>query len=67
MTAVEYLEKIINDCRKYQHQYQKDIDKAKEMERQQIEDAYIQGFCECDATGIMDTEKYYNETYKPTP
>lgn len=35
MTAVEYLEEIINDCRKYQHQYQKDIEKAKEMEKEQ--------------------------------
>jgi uncharacterized protein (UPF0335 family) len=35
-----------------------------EMEKNQIEDSYLQGFAECDATGIMDCEKYYNETFK---
>jgi hypothetical protein len=38
-------------------------DKAKEMEKEQIENAYIQGFAECDATGIMDVEQYYNQTF----
>ena len=39
------------------------IEMLKEMEKQQIEDAYLQGFAECDATGIMDCEQYYNETF----
>jgi hypothetical protein len=34
-----------------------------EIQKQQIEDAYLQGFAECDATGIIDCEQYYNETY----
>jgi hypothetical protein len=38
-------------------------DKAKEMEKEQIENAYIQGFAECDSTGIMDVEQYYNQTF----
>jgi flagellar biosynthesis/type III secretory pathway protein FliH len=40
------------------------IQKANEMFEHQIEDAYLQGFAECDATGIMDCEQYYNETFK---
>ena len=34
------------------------IEQAKGMHEQEIEDAYIQGFAECDATGIMDVDKY---------
>ena len=41
----------------------KATEQAKGMFEQQIENAYIQGFAECDATGIMDAEQYYNETY----
>lgn len=40
------------------------IKQAKEKEKDQIEDAYIQGFCECEHTGIMDTEKYYKNNFK---
>lgn len=40
------------------------IKQAKEKEKDQIENAYIQGFCECDNIGVMDTEKYYKNTFK---
>lgn len=60
MTAVEWLKKQLNSNSIITQTL---LNQAKEMERDQIEDAYIQGFCECDAIGIMDTEKYYRETY----
>ena len=46
------------------------LEQAKEMEKQQIKDAYIDGFKECEkiheeAFFIQDlSEQYYNETYK---
>jgi hypothetical protein len=54
------------------------IEQAKEMEKEQIEKAYVDGFCKsCEGwngeDGIEDfkninneikTEQYYNETYK---
>jgi hypothetical protein len=39
------------------------FEEAKEMFKDQIENAYIQGFCECNAIGIMDVDKYYNKNY----
>jgi len=38
------------------------IEKAKELEKQQIIDAYIEGYSSNLNAG--DSEKYYNETYK---
>jgi hypothetical protein len=38
------------------------IEHAKEMEKQQIVDAYIEGYSSNLNAG--DSEKYYNETYK---
>ena len=32
-------------------------------EKNQIEDSYIQGFCECEHIGIMDVDKYYNKNF----
>jgi hypothetical protein len=59
-TAVEWLESLY-----YPSYIPKEIlDKAKEMEKQQIKDAYSEG----DVNGIMDNrkmaEQYYKETYK---
>ena len=34
-----------------------------DKEKKEMEDAYIQGFCECDHSGIMDFEKYYNDAF----
>ena len=34
-----------------------------EKEKEQIIDAYIQGFCHCEYEGIMDAEKYYNNNF----
>ena len=54
-TAVEWLEKICND-RGY-HLMSEYFEQAKEMEKQQIIDAYAFGY---DELG----EQYYNETFK---
>ena len=58
MTAVEWLiEQIRNE------KYIEDIDfeKAKEMEKEQIIDAY-----ETSHISMMSSEQYYNETFKNT-
>ena len=34
-----------------------------EKEKEQIIDAYIQGFCHCEYEGIMDVEKYYMNSF----
>ena len=43
------------------------IDTAKnkysKKEKEQIIDAYIQGFCHCEYEGIMDAEKYYKNNF----
>ncbi len=61
-TAVEYL------LHMYALQgaiYQYDIDKAKEMEKEQISKAYFQGWCCPHGEGFPETgEQYYNETFK---
>jgi hypothetical protein len=41
-----------------------DAESRLEMEKQQIENAYLQGFAECDTHGIMSLDKYFNETFK---
>jgi hypothetical protein len=58
-TAVEYLSYV------YALQgaiYQDDIDKAIEMEKEQITDAWDSAYT---AEGFFNAEQYYNETFKP--
>ena len=65
-TAVEYLKKIINHCKKYNRSIEQlDIEIAKEMEKEQIKDAHLIGLItsmEMEAT--KQSEQYYNETFK---
>lgn len=35
-----------------------------EKEKDQIENAYIQGFVHFEKTGVIDVDNYYNETFK---
>jgi hypothetical protein len=59
-TAVEWLiEQIVN----HNGVNSKTFEKAKAMEREQIEQAYTQAMFAL-AVGMADPEKYYNETYK---
>jgi hypothetical protein len=66
MTAVEWLYKQLNGLNKQilDDYFQIVFSQAKEMEKQQIEDAYSEG----DINGIMDNrkmaEQYYNEQFK---
>jgi hypothetical protein len=59
--------KLINK-NEYQAKRKEIIDQAKEMEKEQIEDAWLEGnSTECDADGFaqrMEIEQYYNETFK---
>jgi hypothetical protein len=59
-TAVEWLQVQLNENGKLSAV---DFYQAKELEKEQIIDAYAQGFIESES---MDkgAEKYYNETYK---
>ena len=62
-TAVEWLvEKHINQCGVL---LLKDIEQAKEMEKEQIIDAYENGVKETNSRcEYQDAEQYYKETFK---
>ena len=70
-TAVEYLVEQLNEIGFHTIVIQSIIDKAKEIEKQQIVDACentIKSFeLDKDKTGlfVMGGEGYYNKTYKP--
>ena len=62
MTAVEWLfEKldVVDSSISYEY-----FEQAKEMEKEQIIDAYKKGFLDCDDIGIMSYDEYYTETFK---
>jgi hypothetical protein len=58
MTAVEWLAQQLQVGKELSTV----LSQAKEMEKQQIIDAYIEGYSSNLNEG--DSEKYYNETYK---
>jgi hypothetical protein len=78
MTAVEYLieqmKKHYDEFGglKYPEYWNEDFQQANELFEQQIKNAYVDGFKECEkiheeAFFIQDlSEQYYNETYKPS-
>lgn len=65
-TAVEWLQEALSIHFTFEQQMQFEglFQQAKEMEKEQIMNAYIEG----DVNGIMDNEiraeQYYNETFK---
>ena len=59
-TAVEWLEEQI----KWRTDITDIIEQAKEMEKEQIMDAYLQGQYDGDTMRDTDAEQYYNETFK---
>lgn len=60
-TAVEWLiDKLPHSI---ETQFKKHIDQAKEMEKEQIENAYWEGGHDVPTHG-RQCEQYYNETYK---
>ena len=61
MTAVEWL------IEQYENDFPLTFDameQAKEMEKEQIENAYRKGFNESSWGRFSDSEKYYNENFK---
>ena len=62
-TAVEWLSELI-ECGADLDQIKKCIPKAKEMEKGQIIDAYIEGHFHLDFN-TYNPEKYYNKTFNP--
>ena len=61
MTAVEWLMKELFTKHSLTQQIIDTFEQALEMEKQQIIDAYIEGYSSNLNAG--DSEKYYNETY----
>jgi len=65
-TAVEFLElmflRILSfDSEEHRKKYKDAMRQAKEMEKQQIIDAF---YGEAKSTSMLDGEYYYNETFK---
>ena len=42
----------------------KHLEQAKKMEKNQLENSYLQGFGQCDHDGVMDFHKYYKQNFK---
>jgi hypothetical protein len=62
-TAVEWLiETHFGSIENCTPDFRNKIEQAKEMEKQQIIDAYIEGYSAPENLG--DSEQYYNETFK---
>lgn len=72
MTAVEWLEQILKQScgKEFTEGYKELFDKAKEMEKQQIIEAYDKGqenpfeYSEDNEVNYYDGNNYYNETFK---
>jgi predicted secreted protein len=62
MTAVEWLAEHL--CNEMNFDYWKAVEKAKEMEKEQIEEAYNVGYYMSKENSIMNCEEYYEETFK---
>lgn len=61
LTAVEWLEAIIKHCERFGTNIeQKDIEEAKEMEKQQMMDCYLKADV---FPRKYEFEEYYKETY----
>jgi hypothetical protein len=58
-TAVEWLVEELTRQNMFMHLFAKEIEQAKEMEKQQIIDAY-----QTSHISMMTAEQYYKETYK---
>jgi disulfide oxidoreductase YuzD len=67
ITAVEWLEEQLRNILSSKLTYGEIIEHAKEIEKQQIIDAYKNGKYESDKIVMSDrfyAEQYYNETFK---
>ena len=62
-TAVEWLVSQLNEIGFHTILIEKTIEQAKEMEKEQIIDAYVMGSYDM-ASKEFQPEQYYNETFK---
>jgi len=62
-TAVEWLEEQTRNPEWHSLKRQDIFEQAKEMEKQQIIDAYQQGFNNAYFSNPLNPEQYYNETF----
>jgi hypothetical protein len=63
LTAVKWLVQWLEDNPiSYGNSYNKAIEQAKAMEKEQIVDAYQAGATDM---GIIESEQYFNQTYHP--
>jgi hypothetical protein len=65
-TAVEWLEEMMNVNGNISVYFQEILDQAKEMEKEQIMDAYDAGLFDGTMDDVNDRihKQYYNETFK---
>jgi hypothetical protein len=63
MTAVEWLQEALSLTFEQQMQFEGLFQQAKEMEKQQIFDAYEDGYSDSDNTFELNKD-YYNEQFK---
>ena len=63
-TAVEWLLEQLEPNILWTEKAKKLAEQAKEMEEEQIKDAYLQGQYDGDTMRDSDAEQYYNETFK---
>jgi hypothetical protein len=66
-TAVEFLYEALWEAGKDKFMWQIILQQAKEMEKEQIKEAYKYGACDLEIqyspVGEINSEQYYNETY----
>jgi hypothetical protein len=62
-TAVEWLVEELTRQNMFMHLFAKEIEKAKEMEKEQLKDAYNTSFILRDKP-YSTADKYYKETFK---
>ena len=63
-TAVEWLLEELPTINKHDPYYANIINQAKEMEKEQIVDAYWDSYKEGQYSGDKTADEYYNETFK---
>ena len=67
MTAVEWLQEALEDTILTHEQIMQTIglfEQAKEMEKQQLYNFYVQGGIDCVTQADRTVEDFYNETFK---
>jgi len=63
-TAVEWLIEQLPTIDKYDPYYADIINQTKEMEKEQIKDAYWSSYKEGQYSGDKTADEYYNQTFK---